>query len=176
MNRTSQTVVEAAAALKGDNKSGLVELSSGVKLTPIQIPNMIYMEVMSRFSRPSVPRFFNEDTGREEENPNHPDYTAAVEKWQTEMSKAVIDLMIVFGTEFHSCPDSAEGPNSKKWQRRLNAAGISVPDDEFGRYLLWVKTIAAPKNEDMELIMLEVGRLSGVVENDVQDAVGSFRD
>jgi len=178
MTNTSQVVSKAARSLKNENEqSGLITLSTGVILTPTIVPNMLYLEIMGRFKAPKIPRFFNEDLGREEENPNHPDYIAEMQEYTQEMSKAMIDLMILFGTEINKCPKGVDPLESSKWVNKLKLTHFEFdPDDEYDRYLNWIKAVAAPSDEDIEAISVGVGRLSGVVEDDVQDAVNQFRD
>jgi len=176
MNKNSKIVTEAATSLNNKEESGLISLSSGVKLKPLTVPSMVYMEIMSKFDQPKVPRVMNHDLGREEENPSHPDYLRAMQNWQAEMTKGMIDIMVVYGTEIHSIPKGMEGPDGSKWVNRLKITGLSFDENnEYSRYLAWVKTVAAPLDTDIEEITLGVGRLSGVLEEDVQDATDQFR-
>lgn len=165
-----ETVQKARAG-----KDSFISLSTGVILKPIRVPNMLFPEIMSRFERPKAPRVFIADLGREEENAADPDYISKLSTWQSEFTKAIVDAMIILGTEIEFIPEEIEKQDSEKWLRKLSALRIN-PKGEEERYLLWIKMIAAPTDTDIQLIMEKVGQLSGVSEADVSDAVEQFRN
>jgi hypothetical protein len=175
MSTNKNVVSETVRKAKSANTSSLITLSTGVVLVPIRVPNMVFPEVMARLERPKPPRVFIEDIGREEENIADPDYISRVGAWQSEFSKAIVDVMIVLGTEIESIPEGFEIPESDNWTKKLAALKLR-PHDEIERYLLWVKMVAAPSETDIQLIMEKVGQLSGVSEKDVSDTVDQFRD
>jgi hypothetical protein len=85
------------------------------------------------------------------------------------------DIMIAEGTEINSMPKGFPGPDDETWLARMKFYGRPV-NDQFQRYLMWVKYVAAPNQDtDYKLIMDQVGRLSGAREEDVAEAVESFR-
>lgn len=152
------------------------QLSSGVVMRPRRVPNLLFAEVVSRFKAPKVPRFHNPDTGREEENPSDPAYTEAFNEYQAQLSMAIIDAMILMGTEVVSVPRTMERAEDDLWTRKLKALGVPITDDPLVRYLAWVKYYAAEGQDDVQTIMTAVGRMSGVSEEDVNDAVSQFRN
>jgi hypothetical protein len=170
-NAVSETVKKARVTKADDTFT----LSTGVVLKPTRVPSMVFPELMSRMERPKPPRVFIEDIGREEENPADPDYQSRLEIFNAEYTKAIIDTMIILGTEVVYVPDNVAKETDTRWTLKIKALGI-VPTDEIQRYLLWVKFVAATDNKDIEAIMREVGRLSGVSEEDVSEAVETFRD
>jgi hypothetical protein len=118
----------------------------------------------------------NEDIGREEENLADPNYLEAYARYQSELSVAVIDTMVLMGTEVESLPDGIYSPEDDGWTRKLRVLKINPGEDEMERYLMWVKYYSAASDEDITKIVETVGRLSGVAEEDVSEAITQFRD
>jgi hypothetical protein len=168
-------VVQAVKSVKTETGS-LIVLSTGVTLHAERVPNLIFLEVTRRFKAPKVPRYMNADLGREEDNPGDPDYIEAYNQYQADLSVAVIDTMVVVGTSLASVPEGVYGPSDEGWTKRLRIIGIDPGEDEMERYLKWVKYYAASKDEDINRIAETVGRLSGVAEEDVAEAIDQFRN
>jgi hypothetical protein len=171
----NKAVSETVNKAKSFSRDNTFALSTGVVFKAIRVPSMVFPELMARMERPKPPRVFIADIGREEENPSDPDYIAKLDVFNAEYTKAIIDTMIVLGTEVLSVPDDIKKDNDELWLKKLKALRM-FPEDEIQRYLLWVKTVAAPLDDDIQSIMREVGRLSGVSEEDVSEAVETFRD
>ncbi len=178
-NSREDKVIEAVSNMdkRGD---GLIRLSTGVVLKPRRIPNLMFAEVVRFFKRPKVPVVYIEDIGREEENPNDPAYQEAVAAYTNELSMAIVDLMIVSGTEINSVPKGFPKPEDDSWYEEFDAVFSMFGHNDTlttkKRYLKWVKFCAAPTEQDIASIMEGVGRLSGVSEEDVSDAITRFRD
>lgn len=173
---TREDSVIQAIRSQGTDTPGLITLSTGVILKASRVPNMIFPEVMGRFKRPEVPTVFIEDLGREEKNPDDPRYKEEYNDWQTSLSLAIVDTMIVLGTEVQSLPKGFDKHTDDRWTMKLRVLGIDPGTDEMKRYLLWVKYVAAPTDEDITRIMEGVGGLSGVTEDSVNEAIGQFRN
>jgi hypothetical protein len=154
----------------------IVRLSTGVELNVKRVPTAIFPDIMRNFPRPKPPRVMNEDMGRVEENPNDPDYIEDVTRWNNELSLSIMDAMIVMGTTLHSVPKGVQKPEDTDWVFDVEVSGLSVGNNPRKRYLMWVKFVAAPGDDDLQGIMEAVGRLSGVASGDVDDAVAQFRD
>jgi len=104
------------------------------------------------------------------------------------LSMSVIDIMILLGTKVKSVPKGMSGPDSKEWKEELAAILrtrgwrrdkiAELSQEEV--YVFWVKYRAAPlattEETDVGLITTAIGRLSGVAEEDVKDAIDTFRD
>lgn len=162
------------AGIKPNTKA--FTLSSGVVLMPKAISSMVMSDIIKKFPRPKPPKFFNQAIGREEENPFDPDYIASVEEADTERNLAVVDLFIVVGTELVEVPKGVQRPEDSDWRENLEALGIEFGTNKRKAYLMWVKNVAAPSNEDIALIMENVSRESGASEQDVSEALDNFRD
>ncbi len=168
--------VEAGEATEADkNGRGIVELSTGVKLKIRPVPRHFLYEVSRRFVMPKPPVYFNEAKGREEENPGHPDYAAALDKYLGDVATAGTDAALLFGTEIEHIPEGFLGPDDKGFIEQMEILGLERLDNKKARYLYWVKSIAAPLGDDINGLLEELGRLTGVAESDTEDAVARFR-
>jgi hypothetical protein len=166
-------VNEAEDRERGDQN--IVTLSTGVQLKIKPVSKHFIFQVTSKFKKPEVPMYMNEAKGRMEENPSHPDYLEAQEQYIIDVVDATNDLVLMRGTEIHAIPDSVIKPNSKAWKSEMKILGLPMIDDERYRYLSWVKAIAATTDSDLSILMEEIGRLTGVPESDVEQAVERFR-
>lgn len=157
------------------DEEAIVTLSTGVKLKIKPIPKNFIYAVTSRFEHPKVPTYLNESKGREEPNPDDPDYQDDVEQYIASVANASNDVALLRGTEILELPKGFPGPDSKKWKEEMEALDLPMIDNSRARYLNWIKGMAAPLDRDIVLLMEEIGRLTGVTEADVTDAVERFR-
>lgn len=152
-------------------QDNLIHLSTGVVLRGKQAPPMILMAIMGSFPRPKPPVYRSEEMGRDVENPENPDYLSRVQAWQAEQSEAVLNALIISGSEFVSKPDKMPGPEDKEWLEEYEMLNLPMRRENAAwRYLRWVQYKAAVTADDTKLIMQVVGRLSGVPEKTVQSA------
>lgn len=155
---------------------GLIHLSTGVILEPRKVSPFIFQDVANNFQNPPVPKFFNDNKGREEENPMHPGYLAAVSKVEQDRAMAMIDATIALGTKVVSIPQGFALPDEEDWLDDLEIVGITINrDNRRLRYRTWIKYIAAPSVSDVELIMSKVLSAIGVPEEEVAKATASFQ-
>lgn len=167
--KTDKETVEAIE--KVQKQDDLITLSTGVVLRAKQAPPLVLIEVMSSFPRPKPPVYHNEKMGREIENPDDPDYIERVKSWEMESSKAVLNALIILGTELVSKPKGFAGPGEQKWMDEYSMFGVPMhPQNETWRYLTWVKYKAVQNEKDLEAIREVVGRLSGVRDSSVKSA------
>lgn len=149
----------------------LIHLSSGVILRAKAAPPLALVKVIGGFPRPKPPVYFNEKMGRDMENPDHPDYIERLKAHQTESSNAVLNALILLGTELVEVPKRFPKPEDNDWLEEYQELGLpSKPENKKWRYLNWVFFKAVLNNEDLVAIRDEVGRLSGVSEESVQSA------
>ena len=165
-----------------------VTVSTGVVFTVNEVPQFIMSDIRREFKEPKVPIWYNEDTGRREPNPNNPQYKADHNEYLLNLSMSIIDIMILLGTKVKSVPKGIVKPNSEEWKKELATIlrTRSWSRDEIAElsqeevYVFWVKYRAAPlataDETDVGLITTAIGRLSGVAEEDVKDAIDTFRD
>lgn len=183
----SAQAVDAAKRLQ-DNQ---ITLSTGVVLQAKPANPLIMVRVMAAFPRPRPPLWTNPTMGREMENPDDPDYLERVKSWKAESGNAILNALILLGTELVSKPDGMPGPDDIKssisensdgkgktkkkpvpsWLEEYEVFGLPLhPFSASWRYLTWVIFKAAPKGEDLNRIKEVVGRLSGIPEKDVKAA------
>ncbi len=168
--------VEAGEEEEARNENGraIVELSTGVKLKIRPVPRHFMYEVTRRFVRPKPP-MIDMGKGRLEENPGDPEYADALERYLSDTANAATDVALLRGTEIDFIPKDVPKPNSKIFLEEMELLGMPMLDSARARYLYWVKYMAAPTSEDINGLLGELGRLTGVAESDVEDAVSRFR-
>ncbi len=174
-DRESVSRIEAASKRQGEDRKVLT-LSTGVKLrtkqVPVMLPTEIAMEGMRL--RPKPPVMYVEALDRDDENPSDPDYLQAVQRWQAQILVDMNNAFILLGTEIEYVPRGFVRPEDPKFAEQMDVLNRDVSSDSL-RYLAWVKYAAAASSEDIAMIVGEVGRLSGVGEADVREAVEGFQ-
>lgn len=149
-------------------------LANGDKvfLTPVA-PGLL-QAALSGIIEPSVPMWYNEDKGREEENPNDPTYLAALNNIPVQQSKAMLDCAILFGAQLvDGVPPEEEWLPKLKFLIKLKHLDLSDYDleDELEREFVYKKFIAFGKTD-----FDTVSDYSGITEEDVAEAAAGFRD
>ncbi len=151
---------------KSANGRAVVELSTGVKLKLRVVPRHFMYEVTRRFVKPKPPIIFIEDKGREEENPGDPEYADAIERYLSDTANAATDVALLRGTEIDFIPEDIPGPDSEIFLEEMELLGMPMLDSKRVLYLYWIKYMAAPTSEDINGLLGELGRLTGVAESD----------
>lgn len=154
------------------NQGDEITLSTGVVLKVRAVPAW-KMNDLTKLERPKPPEI--EVDGRKMENPDDPDYHAAIKKYEEEVSNKMTDYMIVFGTDVVSIPENLPKQEDKEWKKKVIWSGTPISDDPVDVYLAWVKYVAGTQISDIRKISQEVGRRSGVNEVDVKTAADNFR-
>ncbi len=174
----TEAVVEAVMALEESDekfKSDEIELSSGLRLRLKVVPKHFIYGVTKDIPAPQVPLIHVDGKKRPIENPDDPDYQEAVESWIVITANAATDVALLRGTEILELPEDMIGPDSTAWIEELEVLDLPMRDNSRARYLYWIKAIAVPNEEDLSALMEALGRLTGVNEDDVADAVERFR-
>lgn len=153
-----------AVAREHRDASGDTVLSTGVraKLTPVSAA--LIDEVTARIPNPAVPMWHNPDGDKDEPNPMHPSYVAALTESNRRRGMAALDAVIMFGVGLvDPVPDTG-------WEKKLKRLGIEVdasdPDEREWAYKKYVAVGAADLNRLMAL--------SGVSQEAVARAADSF--
>ncbi len=172
-----EKLVEAVAAVEADKIEADLEVtfSSGVVLELRPVPKNFIYQVTAQFHPPEVPTVWLEKKQRHEENPNDPRYITEMELYAVEVANAATDASILRGSKAKSIPDDIPGPDAKEWVEEMELLGLPLVDSSRARYLAWVKGIACPLDNDILSLLEALGRLTGVAESDVLDAVRKFR-
>lgn len=164
---TDQKVVEAVEEVDDH----LIRLSSGVVLRGKQAPPLVLIKVMAAFPRPKPPVYRNETLGRDVENPDDPDYLDRLQSHQTESTNAMMNALILLGTELVDVPKKFPKPSDNTWLEEYRELGLETKSEsESWRYLTWVTFKAVLSEVDLTEIQKVVGRLSGVPESAVKSA------
>lgn len=166
--KSVKAVQKAKANGKGSDNT--ITLSTGVVLRGKTVPPLGYVTVAAAFPPPKPPMYRDPLLGRMVENPDDEAYIERVKSMQMEASSAVLNVMIVYGTEIVKTPPGFSKPSDGKWLKKYKLTGLPVFDDEDWLYLTWVKFEAALTKEDLDLIKEVVGKLSGVPEAEVAAA------
>lgn len=179
--RVSDALEAAARKLnqEGGGEINSLALSTGVVLEINRISPMIFQEVEERYPDPAVPKIYDEQRGRELENPMHPAYLEEKKHVLTQKSLAIMDAIAVLGTKLLSIPEGFEGPDTDSWKEKMYVLGYDdkLIERKLTRYLAWLKMVGAPDiDADWNMISMAVLRKTGVAEEDVEKAIASFRD
>jgi hypothetical protein len=167
-----QPVVEVAHAARQNGDEHLITLSDGRRARLVPVSAALIDEVSSRIEDPAVPTFFNEEKGREEENPFDPAYLRATEDIGRRRGLATLDAMIMFGVELlEGLPEDDGWVKKLVWMEkhdRLDLSGYDL-DDEIDREFVYKRYIACPPT-----LAQRIGQLSGLSATEVAAAERSF--
>ena len=172
---------EMAAAVEAARKTPViseVELSTGVILAVKPVPLFLLRKAISQLTPPRIPRVFLEDKGREEENPDDPEYKDALVQFEQKSFDVAANVLLLLGTELKHCPEPIQPLESEEWSRPLEALEIVSPselDSPPRRYLAWLSYYVLSDPEDIARVVELVAKRSGVLESEVDTAVDSFR-
>lgn len=171
--------IHAAAKAFNDSKKSPVQerliLSNGVVLKVKSMPPMLLNAAANTIPVPPVPKFFNDEKGREEENPNHPDYLAALEARNATVAISTMNLVFAASTEIDHVPDNMMRPEDDGWIKIAHMAGFNFdPEDKIERYLAWLKSYALATIQDLSEAQRIPLELSGVSEQEVGEAIQNF--
>lgn len=148
-------------------------LSSGVvvKAKPLPVGYGANIARQHQTKKPKPPRLFVAELGRDEENPDDPDYLDALRQWQVDFAMSSLNLAMSFGLEIVSVPEGMMTYNSDEFKATLSFLG----DDGTMPFVKWLQIIAAPTLEDLTIISNLPGFQAGVQEVGVQAEVETFR-
>jgi hypothetical protein len=148
-------------------------LSTGVRGRIVPVGASLVDEVIGRIKNPPVPTFVNEEKGREEENPNDPQYLAAVEDANRERAVAVMDVLVMFGLELlDGLPDDDTWVKRIKFLERrgmLDLEGYDL-EDPFDLEFLYKKYVAVGTQD-----LIAIGRHAGLSQEAIAEAAQSFQ-
>lgn len=153
----------------------MLTLKSGVVLRLKPVALQAIWDAMAKIEEPKVPTEYIESKGRSEENPMHPDYIAAVEKYEADRTTAAQDVMWALGTDIAEVPDGFQRPEDQDWADKLEVIGVEVSEKKGLRYLKWLRYCAITGIEDISNFNIEMARVSGTSEEDVAKMAESFR-
>lgn len=159
-----------------------VELSSGVRLKVRAVSPTLIRKAASRLPRPKPPvvRIPMGEDGqdvREEENPDHPDYLAALQQWSIDTYMLGADVMLLGGTEVLYVPEGMHRPEDDDWIELAEFFDVPVERERpKARYLAWLNLYALDSVQDTAKAVNAVATLSGITEEEVNAAMASFQN
>ena len=162
----------------GEDPSEPFTLSNGVTLHCKPVPPSLVADVERRFTEPRPPRMFIEAKGREEENPDDPDYQRALAKYNEDLIIARMRVLLASSVVVDEIPDSVQQINDDDWADAIEAAGVVVPPKEKGgaRRLAWLIYYALVSIDDQQAAHTRALRMVGTTEGDVAAAFRMFQD
>jgi hypothetical protein len=152
--------------------------STGIVFKLSKVNNLTIVEAGKKLKAPKIPVMFIEDKGRDEENPNHPEYVDALRDFQMEQGMLLVNTYLAFGTKIISSalPDDKKPIDDTEWSDDLKETlDIDIPIKGKARYLRWLK-FHLLGDEDMNALARAVMQFSGrVTQEDVATAEANFR-
>lgn len=152
---------------------------NGLELKLKKVSRFLMAEAGRTVKAPKVPVVYIADKERDEENPNDPDYLAAVQDANFQRVSVTYATILAMGTEVVRLPSDMEGYETDDWIDTIAGFGITdVPrTNKRLRYAAWLKFIAIPDGKEFEGLITKIIRFSGLtVEEDVTKAEETFRD
>jgi hypothetical protein len=179
-------VAEAEALAREAEAKSVVTtytLSTGIVLNIRPVPPRIRSEALAKVPKPAIPKVFVEAMGREEENPDDPNYQAAVIAWGNEQFIRGFHVTLVLGTSVRSVPEDRFRPEDDGWIEEVETAAMIAGTEalnvrrepEKARYLDWLLYHALGNEEDHSMLTALLYSLSVVTEEALADAIDSFR-
>jgi len=157
-------------------------LTNGIVLGIKPVPPLLMHAVSQEFTPPDPPKVMMEEKGREEPNPNDPQYLKDLQKLEDQQSQALNDLILAVGTHAISVPEGYSMPEDKDWIDAISFAGevtgkpIEIhTDNKVKRYLCWLRYYALETASDIALATSLPMQLGGIREGEVEEVVESFR-
>jgi hypothetical protein len=171
-DKIQAALVEVEKLESEPKQTDRVTLSSGVILKFKKIPLLRINAIVDAFPYPPIPKYFNPEKGREEENPMSKVYLDMKTEIDVQRSLAIIDAVVATGTELEFKPDSMVAVESDDWIDELEVSHIPVrKESKYARYLAWVKFVAIRDMDDLGLIAREFGITLGISESRIAAAV-----
>lgn len=154
----------------------ILTLSTGVVLDLLQPSPILVDNLMRSFSadEPHIPKVWIKDKERDEENPNDPDYLAAMEAWYAESGMRSIKALLPTGSRIRSKPEDMPGPEEPDFADLMDTMGQPLGKSRFSRYTQWV-LLYATNPQDLAILGVKLLRRAGVREEDVREAQALFQ-
>lgn len=175
-------VSRAVDRVKRVGRGAEFQLSNGIILRIKSVPPFLYQAVQNEFKAPPPPKVFIEEKGREEENPNDPEYIRLLIELDEQQSLAINDLFLAAGTEIISVPEGYYLPEEDGWIASVefaqNITGKELRIDRenpIKRYLHWLRFYALETGADIALATRLPMELGGIREGEVEEVMESFR-
>jgi len=149
--------------------------SNGIVFKLKKVSQFVVMEAGRKIPLPKMPKIFNEDKGREIENPLDPEYLDAKERVAFQQGMIACAVYTSLGSEVIALPDGIQPADSEGWATDLIELGLDIPEKGRSRYVAWLKYYALPGKEFGDLTEKIAAYSGQVLEVEVGKAEESFR-
>lgn len=148
------------------------ELTTGIVGRIVPVGASLIDDVVASIADPKPPMFFNEDKGREEENPVDPDYLEALEAAQRQRAVAALETLLLFGLELEQLPPDEQWLPKLRYMAKRGHISLDNYDldDPLEKELLYKKYVAVGTQD-----LIEIGQHAGLNSRDVEEAARSFK-
>jgi hypothetical protein len=176
-------VLSKAVARRLSGNRAELTLSNGIVFEFRPVSPLLTASIQAELEQrlPQPPRVWIEEKGREEVNPNDPDYLQELRRQEHLNALALSDAITFAGVEVKSIPEGLCGPDSEEWLKdpRIIVAmrnGLEFdPADPIKRKVVWMRLYALETYIDVRLWdEVQIG-LMGMREEEVQAALDGFR-
>ncbi len=147
---------------------------NGVRFRIEPVPINLLDDVVSSIKDPKPPKVMIESKGREEENPDDPDYLEAVREAERIKNKATMDAMVLFGIDLlDGVPESDKWLQKIQYMERLGRLDLSDFDleDNLDKEFLFKKYVLADRN-----VIQLISAATGISQEEVARLEDSFPD
>lgn len=174
MSNQKSPAVEVAK--KRNTKDGAIifDVPYGVRVKVVPVSAPLITDAAAMIDDPPVPMVYIESKGREEENPNDPNYLKALTNAEIRRSQASMDAMLMFGTELiDGMPEDDSWIDRLKWLQKHGKYDFTDYDfdDPLDREFLFKRYFCSTPE-----ILGAIGDASAVSPEVVENIEGSFPD
>lgn len=180
--RSPGEIAAPAAAEAAETEIATVTLSTGIELRLRPVPPRILRDAQTRVPKPQVPIVHIVDRGRDEPNPDDPQYQSDLDKWVTDTSDAAFKVGLILGTVVERVPEGYYRPEDDQWIDLIEGAyevdGLPSPvrrTPEKARYLDWLLYYALGNREDEFKLTWALYRAFTPTKEALHEAMESFR-
>lgn len=174
---------ELKTLLAWESDDGFLKLRNGVRLRLLLYRQEMVSRAVHNIPEPAVPMIDvpDHEAGgtRLEENPNDPDYQAALEARDQLVIGAFNRVAYTLGTACEDVPRGMYRPEEDGWLDELDAIGARPPASEIatvaGRYHTWLTVYAMTTDVDQTRVTTAVLLRGGLSDIEVIAAMERFR-
>lgn len=169
MDKDQAVIAVAKEEAESGQNDRVYTLSSGARVRLLSVSPGLISDVQARVKFPDVPKFYNENKDRWEENPNHPAYLAEMQRAREEQGMAAMRAMCMFGFEL-----VGGLPDDDSWIRKLELVNPDLQinrDDPIELEFYYKQFIAVGSQTDYVLL----AKVMGVTEEAIAQAEATFQ-
>jgi len=174
-----QEAVEATVTETDTVDDTVLTTSTGFKVKALAVPSYMTRILYAQFPEPDPPKIKKKDGSRTIliENTNDPTYVEATQRRIIKLAEGMFRLNLLKGVEVLDIPKGNK-PFEKDtgWTEDLELVGITIPDSEKERYILWLRTVVFPTTEDVRALSNACAAAEGIRPEEVQAELERFQD